>query len=85
MISRLPFLVSRYLQIKLLDSEPEKYPFERDINPLIGIELTEDDPCTIAFDVILEGKFISDDYYKIEIQINSDVRLPKSCQVRILH
>lgn len=85
MVSRLPYLISRFIQIKFLNEEAHDCKPETDLNPLLEQGLIEDDPCTRVFTVILEGNYIFDDYYKIKISRSKQINLPNTCQIKILH
>ncbi|CAG9329401.1 unnamed protein product [Blepharisma stoltei] len=84
-VSRLPYLISRFLEIKHLNSDPGVYPYEDVNNPLIGETLMNDDPCTLVFNASLNGQYISDGFYQVEILINSRLSLPNPSQIKILH
>lgn len=82
---RLPFLVSRFLQLKHLNLKPTPLPFEVENNPLLGVTLAEDDPCTIPFVAEFSGNSISDGFYTIQVYLDPSLEIPQKCLISIMH
>ncbi|CAG9329078.1 unnamed protein product [Blepharisma stoltei] len=78
---RLTYLISRFIKIKLLNLEPEEYPFDKEA--LKQKDLEEDDPFTIAFHGFYNGTHISDGFYNIEVDLVPNLKIQPNLMLKV--